>query len=235
MSGATDAGASGGGRIRLAWAVAVACLAVPLPALAAHEEPRGQQTGPQAPSPASPWRVGARLTGALFSADSLDTTAGISGFATYSLAPDFEVELEVAVVRPGTVVDTLPEGDLTVVPIRGSLRYRVWRWGELVPYAAGGAGIYINDFSLDSSAASRLEALGFTVSQEVDTGLGAHLGGGVEWERGRWSLELDAKYVFGSADTSAQVIDQITGLVATESGDLDLDGLWVAVGFRVRI
>lgn len=181
------------------------------------------------------WEVGVRGTLPLFSEDTLSDSLGATLFGHYWLHPDIFVEAEAGWVQPSTesLPGLLPEGELRIVPLRGSLLFRVWRFGSAVPYAGGGAGVYLDSFSLDESAA-RLGELGFDVSQDVDPTFGVHAAGGVEWRRGDWTLGIDAKWVVATADTTGRVVDRVSGLTVSRTGELELDGLWLAAGLKYR-
>lgn len=181
------------------------------------------------------WEAGIRGTLALFSEDTLSDTVGAALFGHYWLHPDVFVEAEIGWLKPSTesLPGLLPEGELRIIPLRGSLLFRVWRFGDAVPYAGGGGGVYLNSFSLDSSA-SRLSELGFDVSQDVDPTFGVHAAGGVGWRRGDWTIGIDAKWVLATADTTATVVDRVSGVTVSRTGELELDGLWLSAGVKYR-
>ncbi len=180
------------------------------------------------------WSAGARGIFVTFSEASLDTTAGVSGVATFRFTPSFDIELEAGYIRSNSQGDVLSAGTLSLMPVRGTLRYVPWRIGNALPYVGGGAGFYIASFSVDTATVDRLAALGFAVSQDVDSAFGAHVGGGLEWQTGRWVIGLDVKYVISKANASATVNDLVTGLVIDDPAEIDLNGLWIAGGFRIN-
>lgn len=181
------------------------------------------------------WSAGVRGFLASFSGGGLDSSAGVSGFAVYTFSTDLEFEIEAGLVRPQAQGDGLPEGRLTLIPVRGTVRVQLWRFGEARPYAAGGAGLYIAAFSIDDALADRLAQLGFDVAQTTESGVGLHAGGGVEWQRDRWMFGADVKYLAATVDASSRLIDTVTGLVISDSGDIDLNGFWISFGIRVRL
>lgn len=223
------------------------CLLLALvPGLASATQASDDASAPEDPAPqrgtqqagdgvARPWSLGVRGLGVLPAEDSLDNGFGFGGFAVYRVSTDVEVEIDASWVRLSSSPEGLGDGDLTLMPIRGTARIQLWRFRGAEPYAGGGAGIYLADFSLDDSVVSRFDQLGFTVAQDVETGVGVHAAAGVEWSRDRYSFGVDARYVVGSLDGSSRVIDQVSNLVFTESDDIDLNGFWISFGVRVRL
>ena len=171
------------------------------------------------------WSVGARGIFVTFSEESLDTTAGVSGVAAFRFTPSFDVELEAGYIRPNSQGDVLAAGTLSLIPVRGTIRYVPWRIGNALPYVGGGAGFYIASFSVDTATVESLAALGFAVSQDVDTAFGAHVAGGLEWQTGRWIIGVDVKYVLSKTNASATVNDLVSGLVIDDPTEIDLNGL----------
>lgn len=180
------------------------------------------------------WSVGARGIFVTFSESSLDTTAGVSGVAAFRFTPSFDVELEAGYIRPKSQGDVLASGSLSLLPVRGTLRFVPLRFGNALPYVGGGAGYYIASFTVDAATVDSLAALGFAVSQDVDSAFGAHVAGGLEWQTGRWIIGVDVKYVVSKANASATVNDLVTGLVIDDPAEIDLNGLWIAGGFRIN-
>ncbi len=207
---------------RLPFLVFILCL-MATPAMA-QDESDGQRG----------WSVGARGIFVTFSESSLDTTAGVSGVAAFRFTPSFDVELEAGYIRPNSQGDVLAAGTLSLMPVRGTLRFVPWRIGSALPYVGGGAGYYIASFTVDTATVDRLAALGFAVSQDVDSAFGAHVAGGLEWQTGRWVIGVDVKYVFSKANASATINDLVTGLVIEDPAEIDLNGLWIAGGFRIN-
>lgn len=180
------------------------------------------------------WSVGARGVFVTFSDSSLDTTAGVSGVAAFRFTPSFDIEIEAGYIRPNSQGDVLAAGSLSLMPVRGTLRYVPWRFGNALPYVGGGAGYYIASFSVDTATVDRLAALGFAVNQDVDSAFGAHIAGGLEWQTGRWIIGVDVKYVLSKANATSTVNDLVTGLVIDDPTEIDLNGLWIAGGFRIN-
>ena len=179
------------------------------------------------------WSAGARGIFAQFSESSLDST-GFSGVVAYRFAPKIDVELEVGFIQPSSQGDVLAAGDLRLIPVRGTLRIVPWRLGNVLPYVGGGAGYYIASFSVGSATVDRLAELGFAVSQDVDSAFGAHVGGGLEWQTGGWVVGVDVKYLVSKANASATVNDLLTGIAFEDPAEIDLNGIWVAGGFRIN-
>ena len=180
------------------------------------------------------WSVGARGIFVSFSDSSLDTSAGVSGVAAFRFTPSVDVEIEAGYIRSSSQGDVLAAGSLSLMPVRGTLRFVPWRFGNALPYVGGGAGYYIASFSVDTATVESLAALGFAVSQDVDSAFGAHVGGGIEWQTGRWVIGVDLKYVLSKANASSTVNDLVTGLVIDDPTEIDLNGLWIAGGFRIN-
>ena len=181
---------------------------------------------------ATGWSYGVRGAFSLLSEESLELGFGFSGFAVLPLTTDLEIEGEIGYQTMSTKSNGLPTGRLAMFPLRATLRVQLWRFGGAKPYAGGGAGLYLNRFSIDQSVLDELAQVGFVGSANVNPGLGLHAAGGVEWQRDRVHFGVDVKYVFGQADTVSTVVDQVTSQVFRETSKLDLDGFWIAVGAR---
>lgn len=181
------------------------------------------------------WSYGARGSISLLTEDSLETGFGLSGFAVLPLGSgsDFELEGEIGYHRISTIANGLPAGNLSTFPLRATLRVQLWRFGGAMPYAGGGAGVYINRFSIDDAVLDELATVGFDASADVDPALAFHAAGGVEWQSGRVHFGVDVKYVVGSAETTATLVDELTGQVFRETSDVGLDGLWISGGARI--
>jgi hypothetical protein len=176
---------------------------------------------------------GARGAISVLKQESLETGIGVSGFAVLPVSSDLEVEAEIGFQTMTTVDNGLPEGRLTIFPLRGTLRVQMWRFGGALPYLGGGGGIYFHRFSLSDTATQALEQKGFGASASVDPGLGLHFGGGAEWQRDRFRFGVDVKYVIADADAQSTIVDQLTGLIFRETSKLEIDGFWIAAGGRI--
>lgn len=179
------------------------------------------------------WSYGARGVLSLLTEDSLETGFGLSGFAVLPLGSDFELEGEIGYQRISTVANGLPAGTLSTFPLRATVRVQLWRFGGAMPYAGGGAGLYISRFSIDDEVLAELATVGFDATADVDPGLTLHAAGGVEWRRGRVHFGADVKYVFGDVETTATLVDELTGQVFRETSQLGFDGLWISGGARI--
>jgi hypothetical protein len=176
---------------------------------------------------------GARGAISVLKQESLETGIGVSGFAVLPVTADLEIEAEIGFQTMTTVDNGLPEGRLTIFPLRGTLRVQMWRFGGALPYLGGGGGIYFHRFSLSDTVTQALEQLGLGASASVDPGLGLHFGGGAEWQRDRFRFGVDVKYVIADADAQSTIVDQLTGEIFRETSKLEIDGLWIAAGGRI--
>ena len=164
--------------------------------------------------------------------DSLDPGFGFTGFSVLPLITDLELEAEIGYLSMSTEANGLLPGRLSMFPLRATLRVQLWRFGGAMPYAGGGAGLYLNRFTLDESVAEDLAALGLAAASNVNPAFGFHGAAGVEWQRGAASFGVDVKYVFGKAEVVSTVVDQMSGQVSRETSSLDLDGFWIGAGLR---
>ena len=178
------------------------------------------------------WSYGARGVLSILGEASLDPGLGFTGFSVLRLSTDLELEGEIGYLTMSTEAGGLSAGRLSMFPLRATLRVQLWRFGGAKPYAGGGAGIYLNRFTLDESVAQDLATLGLAAAANVDPGFGFHGAGGVEWQRGAANFGVDVKYVFGTANVVSTVVDQLSGQVFTETSSLELDGFWLAAGLR---
>ena len=213
---------SSAARRRVTFLMFVLCL-MAMPAMA--QDDAGSQRG---------WSVGARGIFVTFSESTLDTAAGVSGVAAFRFTPSFDIELEAGYIRSSSQGDLLAAGTLSLMPVRGTLRYVPWRIGKALPYVGGGAGFYLASLTVDAATVDRLAELGFAVDQDVDSAFGAHVAGGLEWQTGRWIIGVDVKYVISKANANATVNDRVSGIVIDDPAEVDLDGLWIAGGFRIN-
>ncbi len=198
----------------------------------ARQQPQSAETESSGIDWVNGWSYGGRGILSILSEDGLDPGLGLTGFAVLRLTTDLELEGEVGYLTMSTEAGGLPAGRLSMFPLRATLRVQLWRFGDAKPYAGGGAGVYLNRFTLDASVAEELAALGIAADANVDPGFGFHGAGGVEWQRGDASFGVDVKYVFGTANVVSTVVDQLSELVFQEISSLDLKGLWVAAGVR---
>ena len=178
------------------------------------------------------WSYGARGVLSILGEASLDPGLGFTGFSVLRLSTDLELEGEIGYLTMSTEAGGLPAGRLSMFPLRATLRVQLWRFGGAKPYAGGGAGIYLNRFTLDESVAQDLATLGLAAAANVDPAFGFHGAGGVEWQRGGASFGVDVKYVFGNTNVISTVVDQLSGQVFRETSSLKLGGFWVAAGLR---
>jgi hypothetical protein len=181
----------------------------------------------------SGWTYGLRTSVTILSEEGLDTGFGFSGFAVLPLSTDFELEGEIGYQTMSAEPPTLPEGRLSMFPMRATLRVQLWRFRGAKPYAGGGVGVYITRFSLAQSVIDELATVGFGATADIDPGLGFHGAAGIEWERDRLHFGVDVKYVFGDAATVSTLVDQVTQQVFRETAELSFDGFWLGAGVRV--
>jgi len=215
--------------------VATSLLVLPAAAQSAGDPPQQPQT-PAADDAAVEWKggwsYGGRGTLTLLRSSSLDTGLGFSGFAVLPLSTDFEIEGEIGYQTMSTTSATLPGGQLSVFPLRATLRLQLYRFGGAKPYVGAGAGLYINRFTMDQAVLDALAEQGFAASANVEPGVGFHAGGGIEWQSGPAHFGFDIKYVFGETDATATLVELATSEVFRDTSKLNLDGFWIAGGAR---
>ena len=201
-------------------------------AFATHQETQSPEAEDSGVDWATGWSYGGRGILSILGEDSLDVGFGFTAFSVLALTTDLELEGEIGYLTMSTEAGGLPAGRLSMFPLRATLRVQLWRFGGAKPYAGGGAGVYLNRFTLDESVAEDLATLGIGAAANVDPGFGVHGAGGVEWQRGAANFGVDVKYVFGDANVVSTVVDQLSGQVFREISSIDLNGFWLAAGVR---
>ncbi len=199
---------------------------------AAHQESQSPEAEDSGVDWVTGWSYGGRGILSTLGEDSLDPGLGFTGFSVLRLTTDLELEGEIGYLTMSTETGALPGGRLSMFPLRASLRVQLWRFGGAKPYDGGGAGVYLNSFTLDESVAKDLATLGIAAAANVDPGFGFHGAGGVEWQGGAANFGVDVKYVFGKANVVSTVVDQLSGQVFREISSIDLNGFWLAAGVR---
>jgi hypothetical protein len=179
-----------------------------------------------------PLSAGARGIVVAARPESLGVGFGASGIFLVPVTPSVDVEGEVGFLTMESETGELPAGRLAVFPLRGTLRVRVGKLAGADFYAGGGGGVYLSRFSLDEQVERELAVVGFAASASIDSTLGLHAAGGLEWTHDRIHFGVDLKYVVGEANAPSAVLDLVSSEGFSEASTLDLNGLWISAGAR---
>jgi outer membrane protein W len=157
--------------------------------------------------------------------------AGLTLF--YSFTDSFRVELRGGFIsnQVENAPGGLSNGTLTMIPIQLSLHYRFKVSKKFRPYVGGGAGYYLNNFSLEGE--NEWQSLGFDIKDEVDNTFGYHLGIGMDYLfTSGMAFTLDVRYCIVSLSGSYSITDQVSSI--TNSGDIEgaLDHINFAAGLK---
>ncbi|MFW6128840.1 MAG: OmpW family outer membrane protein [Candidatus Aminicenantaceae bacterium] len=167
--------------------------------------------------------------------------AKYSGGITYGASFTFSIMEYVAVEVSGMMfqsdvegdVSGLSQGSLSSIPIQLSIQGR-FPVGEIVPYVSGGAGYFLNSFTLNEELVNNWDSLGFDIEESVDPSFGFHFGAGVDvFFSPNIGLNLDFKYCIASMEGSWKLTDQATSTeVSGTLSDLNLNSMIFTAGLK---
>jgi len=161
-----------------------------------------------------------------------------AGGITYTVMKFLAIELAggyFSINEEGDTTDpnALLEGKLTTIPLQFSLLFR-FEMDKIAPYIGGGVGYYLNSYEIESTITDAWNALGFTIEDAVDPGLGYHAGAGLDFLlSGNLAVNLDFKYILLNPDGTWTITDQISTTSATgDLADLNFSTFTVALGIK---
>lgn len=140
--------------------------------------------------------------------EELDTEADDAAMVginlTYFVHRYFSFELSADYVETDLEISGADAGELTQIPVLLSGRMHFKTNPNVNPYLAFGVGYFFNDF--DSNPQTIKSFYGSGADADVDSGLGYHLGGGIEFFISEKSaVNLDLKYIWTDFDAAVNV------------------------------
>lgn len=154
----------------------------------------------------------------------------------YALSPKLGVE--VSGVRYQAEVtgdpDGLSDGNLAVLAFQLSVRGSFPLNDKMTPYAVAGADYHLNTFTLDDGPADAWEALGFSVEESVENGIGFHAGLGLDYAlRSNLIVNLDARFIMSTGKGTWELTDEVSGTQTGEDlDDLKFNAVVISVGLK---
>jgi len=132
-----------------------------------------------------------------------------------------------------TRVGVLEKGTFSMSGIEGAILLKIPAQG-IYPYVGAGAGYYSPDNALEQDIEHYYRSTGRRVDDDLDSGLGLLLLGGVSWPV--WpglAFGVNARYLFLDVDNDVTRGDLPTLEPEVESREVDLDMLFVSAGFML--
>lgn len=129
----------------------------------------------------------------------------------------------------------LSKGILTINPVGISLQGRLPITPYLVPYVVAGGSYYLNEFNLDEKILDDWASLGFDLEEKVESGMGYHVGAGLDFFVSRnFALNLDGKYFINNMEGSWSIVEQNTSEeVSGQFDNLDMSSIFVGFGLKL--
>ncbi|MCD6450948.1 MAG: outer membrane beta-barrel protein [Acidobacteria bacterium] len=104
--------------------------------------------------------------------------------------------------------------------------------GKVSPYFGGGASYIIFNYQMNAQEA--LSNLGFEASEEVENSFGYFAGGGVDISLSpKIGLNIDVKYRMINANATATIRDTFSGITASDSTTLKVNGFVLGGGITI--
>ncbi|MGB8953397.1 MAG: hypothetical protein WCC06_12120 [Candidatus Aminicenantales bacterium] len=131
--------------------------------------------------------------------------------------------------------ESLSRGNISVIPLQLSIRYKILLGEKIVPYIEGGLGFYLSRYVMDNEAAESWNAAGLERGEEVKDAVGFHVGTGLRYLlSGNLSLSVDVKYCLAGTKGSWARRNISSG--STASGEimgLSLNSFWAGIGLEL--
>lgn len=164
---------------------------------------------------------------------------GFGAAVGYELTPAYSLELSIrnwALSSEGSA-DGLSLGKASVLPVELSFRARFPLRPGVTLYGDAGAGYAFSSFSLDEDLAADWAAVGFTLDENTDNGLTAHLGFGVEIAlTPTVDIDIAARYHLFQTRGVWTITDDASGEAQTGTIEgLNLGAITLSLGFKISI
>jgi len=195
---------------------------------------------PKAPHPQS--ASGGKLQAGIRAGYSMMTDAQFGGGLAFGAVLGYALSSKLGVEVSGILYqsevtgdpDGLSDGKLGVTALQLSLKGSFPLNDKMTPYAVGGVNYHLNSFSLDDGPAAEWEALGFSVEESVDSGIGFHAGLGLDYSlQPQLIVNLDVRYILATGTGTWKLTEAVTGTQTGEDlDDLGLSAVVATVGLK---
>lgn len=133
----------------------------------------------------------------------------------------------------GTDANAVSGGELAANVITVNVVARFTR-SAIQPYVTGGVAFLSNDYTIDPTLGQELAEFNFTAEESFDSTIGFNIGGGVDFQVSRSiGFFAEGRFLAATTDTTAGLIDDISGVEATTTGSQDLNVFTIAGGVRI--
>jgi outer membrane protein W len=144
-------------------------------------------------------RIGLGFLGGygLFSSSQASGGAAFGATFTYGFGKNIAIELAGIYLKTNVASDpnAFSKGKMTTLPMQFSLLGRFPINKKLTPYLLAGGSYFLNNFTLDRAVAYGWNAVGFTLTENINNAFGFHFGGGLEFALGKsLSAGVDVRY-----------------------------------------
>jgi len=167
------------------------------------------------------------------------STLGFGGAIGLELSPAASLELSIrnwSVPVTGST-EGFSLGKLSVLPLELVFRYRLPLSPNFKLYGDAGVGYAFHSFTFDEKLFIDWTAVGFTITENADNGLAAHLGLGLEFVlTPTVDVDFGVRYHFLRTQGAWTIADIASG--ETQTGtikDLDFDAFTFSLGFKISI
>lgn len=133
----------------------------------------------------------------------------------------------------GTPGNALSGGELDSNIITANVVVRATA-GDIQPYGSAGIAFYSSSFTVDPTLQAQLAEFNFVATETVDNAIGFNAAGGLDFvATRRFGFFVEGRYTAATADTTARLRGQISGVASEQSGELELRLFTVAGGVRI--
>jgi len=133
----------------------------------------------------------------------------------------------------GTDTNAVSGGELAanVITVNVVARFAA---GSVQPYVTGGVAFVSSDYTIDPVLAQQLAEFNFTANESFDSTVGFNIGGGVDFQVSRSiGFFAEGRFLAATADTTAGLVDDISGVEASTTGSQDINVFSIAGGIRI--
>ena len=130
--------------------------------------------------------------------------------------------------------EALSKGKLSSIPVQLSIQGRFPINDQIVPYVLGGAGYYLNSFTIDDEISADWDSVGVDIEEKMDSAIGFHFGAGVDFFfQENIALNADFRYCIAKTKGSWTMTEQVGGVETSgELEDLSLNSIMFGVGLK---
>lgn len=169
-----------------------------------------------------------------------DYGSGLAFGANFYFGITKKIGIEVGLLRfqattkDNDDIEKISKGKLAVIPMQISLMARFPVGAKIVPYVTGGAGYYLNKFTLDRNLVKTWSDLGLDLNETIDHAVGYHIGAGLDYFfNPRIAIAANVKYCRFTAKGSWTLTDTGTDIVASgKLSNLKLGAIILGIGMK---